>query len=275
MAHFAELGVEDLRDVEPSHIKHYVDGLKEVGKKAAAKSAYYSGKAFFQHCVEDGVLATNPAGSVKVKFAKAKRGKTDILKPEQVNTLILCIPDLSGMPDNPPKQTDMRDRALIAVMAYTFARIGGALSCRVRDFFYDDGAYWLDMTEKGEDEHLVPVQPAAADRLKEYIEYCGLTDPNAWLFQSANRIGSLSGKPYDRSNSLAMIKRRSKSVLGADINVKNHTFRATGIITALNRGKSYELVQEMANHIDGETTKLYDRSRRQHLADAMKDFDYD
>lgn len=131
------------------------------------------------------------------------------------------------------------------------------------------------MTEKGEVEHLVPVQPGASDRLKEYIAFCSLTDPNAWLFQSANCNGKLTGKPYDRSNSLAMIKRRSSQALGTEINVKNHTFRATGITTALNRGKSYELVQEMANHKDGETTKLYDRSRRARLAAEMKDFDYE
>jgi len=131
------------------------------------------------------------------------------------------------------------------------------------------------MTEKGEEEHLVPVPPAAAEKLREYIDYCALTDPNDWLFQSANRNGKLSGKPYDRSNSLAMIKGRSRDVLGTEINVKNHTFRATGITTALNRGKSYELVQEMANHKDGETTKLYDRSRRARLAAEMKDFDYE
>jgi len=89
MAYCYEIGVEDLLDVEPTHIKDYVEGLKDAGKKAAAKSAFYAGKAFFQHCVEDGVLSTNPAGSVKVKFPKSKYGKTAILSPDQVNTLIL------------------------------------------------------------------------------------------------------------------------------------------------------------------------------------------
>lgn len=93
MTHCAELGVEDILDVEPSHIKDYVDELKAIGKKTAAKSAFYASKAFFQRCVEDGILTANPAGSVRVKFPKAKRGKTDILTPEQVNARLLSIPD--------------------------------------------------------------------------------------------------------------------------------------------------------------------------------------
>lgn len=275
LGYCSELGLEDLLDIEATHIKNYVDGLKGDGKKAAAKSAFYAGKAFFQHCVDDGVLTVNPAGSVKMTFKKAKRGKTAVIEPQQVNDIILSIPDLSDLEENPPKETDMRDRALIAVMAYTFARIGGALSCRLKDFYYDDGQFWLDMTEKGEEEHEVPVPPAASEKLREYIAYCNISDPEAWLFQSANRNGKLTDKPYDRGNSLDMIKRRARKVLGDDINVKNHTFRATGITRALDMGKSYELVQEMANHSDGETTKLYDRTRRKRMAAAMRDFDYE
>lgn len=85
----------------------------------------------------------------------------------------------------------------------------------------------------------------------------------------------MTGRPYDRSNSRAMIKQRAITALGKDYNVTNHTFRATGITRALDEGKSFELVQEMANHQDSETTKLYDRTRRQRLAAAMDDFDYD
>lgn len=169
----------------------------------------------------------------------------------------------------------MRDRALIAVMAYTFARIGGALSCRLKDFQYEDGDYWLDMTEKGDDEHQVPVPPPAVIIIKEYIEYCKIKDPHAWLFQSANRNGKLSGKLYDRCNSLDMIKRRARTTLGPDVSVKNHTFRATGITRALDMGISFELVQDMANHSDGDTTKLYDRGWRKRMAAEMKNFDYD
>ena len=275
MAYCSDMGIDDLLDIEASHIKRYVEGLKDDGKKAAAKTAYYSGKAFFQHCVDDGVLTINPAGSVKVKFKKAKRGKTPIITANDVKAIIASIPDLSDIENNPPKETDMRDRALIAIMAHTFARIGGALSCRLKDFQYEDGDYWLDMTEKGDDEHYIPIPAAAVPMIQEYIEFCGLTDGDAWLFQSANRNGKLTGKPYDRTNSLDMVKRRARIILGKDINVRNHTFRATGITRALDEGKPYELVQDMANHSDGNTTKIYDRSRRKRMAQQMKDFNYD
>jgi len=275
LAHCEALGLDDLLDVEASHIKAYVEGQKELGKTAGAKSSFYAAKGFFQQCVDDGHIAVNPAGSVAVKFKKPKSGKTRRLTSAQVNTLILSIPDLSDVEDNPPKETDLRDRALISLMAYTFARIGGALSCRVKDFYFDEEEWWLRMIEKGDEEHEVFVPKAAAEKLRDYIRHCKMTDPQAWLFQSANRNGKLSGKPYDRSNSRDMIARRAKHVLGEEIKVSNHTFRVTGITNALDRGISYELVQEMANHKDAETTKLYDRTRSRRTVKAMKDFDYE
>ncbi len=226
-------------------------------------------REFFNACVLCGALTANPAAFVKPPRASQKHGTTLVIEAAEVTQI------LDHISANLKRQADYRDRALVAILAYTFARIGGALSSRLKDFYFDDDYYWLDMTEKGEEEHLVPVPPAAAEKLREYIDYCALRDPNDWLFQSANRTGRLSGTPYDRSNSLAMIKLRSRTAPGTEINVKNHTFRATENTTALNRGKSYELIQEMPNQKDGETTKFYDRSRRARLAAEMKDFDYE
>jgi len=266
-------GIVDLLDVEAGHIKDYIRVLRSAGKNSAAHTAFYSSKAFFQQCVDDGYLSSNPCGSIKEKFPKPKRGATQVLSPSQINQLILSIPCLDG--EESPKESDMRDRALIALMAYTFARIGGALSTRIRDFKYQNDRYWLRMVEKGDKKHTVYVPQAAAEKIVEYIEYADLTKPHDWLFQSANRNGKMSGRPYDRSNSREMIKRRSIAVFKKDLKVKNHTLRATGITNALMQGISFDIVQDMANHADGNTTKLYDKSPIERLIEAMDDFDYE
>jgi len=41
----------------------------------------------------------------------------------------------------------------------------------------------------------------------------------------------------------------------------NHTFRGTGITVFLQNGGSLEAAQDMANHADPRTTKLYDRRK--------------
>ena len=94
-----------------------------------------------------------------------------------------------------PKKRICLTELFIALMAYTFARIGGVLSAKIGDYYFDDGEMWLDMTEKGAKEHFLPVTGPAREYMGQYIEYCGLKDKMAPLFQSANRNGKLSGKP--------------------------------------------------------------------------------
>ncbi|HEY1804871.1 MAG TPA: hypothetical protein VGG45_10345 [Terracidiphilus sp.] len=41
----------------------------------------------------------------------------------------------------------------------------------------------------------------------------------------------------------------------------NHTFRGTGMTVFLQNGGSLEAAQDLANHADPRTTKLYDRRK--------------
>jgi integrase/recombinase XerD len=45
----------------------------------------------------------------------------------------------------------------------------------------------------------------------------------------------------------------------------NYTFRDTGITVFLHNGRSLQAAQDMANHSDPLTTKLYDRRKDRHL----------
>jgi len=62
-----------------------------------------------------------------------------------------------------------------------------------------------------------------------------------------------------RVDAFAMVKQRLKSA-GLPDAYSNHSFRATGITQFLENGGSLETAQQLANHADSRTTKLYDRS---------------
>lgn len=63
-----------------------------------------------------------------------------------------------------------------------------------------------------------------------------------------------------RRDMLRVVKQRCRaSGLSADF--CNHTFRGTGITVFLHNGGALEAAQDMANHSDPRTTKLYDRRK--------------
>lgn len=266
--------ISDILDIEPEHVRAYLDHrTKELGRVASARTHYSAIKSLFQYMVDKGYVSSNPAASVNYAFVDARKGKTPVIAAEDIRALLLSIPDDPNDPDNPAKQTDLRDRALIGLMAYTFVRIGGALSASVGDYRYDNGEMWLDMVEKGSKSHTLPITGAARDYIDSYIALCGLSEPSAPLFQSANRNGILTGKPYDRGNSRRMIARRAK-MIGIAGNTKNHTFRATGITHFLEAGGRLDDAQDIANHSDSSTTRRYDRRSNQRLVNVLKQVDY-
>ena len=268
------LEIKDMLDIEPDHVRAYLDHrTKDLQRVASARTHYSAIKSLFQYLVDQGYMAFNPAASVNYAFVDSQKGKTPVIAASDVRALILSIPDDMEDLDNPAKQTDLRDRALIGLMAYTFVRIGGALSTKVGDYRYDNGEMWLDMVAKGAKAHSLPITGAARDYIDTYIDVCGLLDSKAALFQSANRNGVLTGRPYDRGNSRRMVARRAK-VLGISGKTKNHTFRVTGITHFLEEGGRLDDAQDIANHADSSTTRRYDRRSNQRLVNILKQVDY-
>jgi len=154
-----------------------------------------------------------------------------------------------------------RDRALIGLMVFSFARISAALSCKVEDYGPRGKRWWLSLREKGGKRHEMPVHHMLEEYLDAYIDHAELReDPKSWLFRTGRgRSGDLTENQLDRTSAWKMVRRRGRQT-GILEKIGNHTFRATGLTAYLNAGGSLENAQNMAAHSDPKTTKLYDRT---------------
>jgi site-specific recombinase XerD len=70
----------------------------------------------------------------------------------------------------------------------------------------------------------------------------------------------MTDEALSRREMLRAVKQRCNAA-GPSESFCNHTFRGTGITVFLNNGGSLEAAQDMANHSDPRTTKLYDRRK--------------
>jgi len=186
-----------------------------------------------------------------------KRGKTPVLTAEETRELLDAI--------NTNSISGLRDRALVGVLVYSFARIGAALMMKVEDY-YPEGKRWrLRLHEKGGKEHVVPVHHTLEEYLDAYLDTAALRgDPKGPLFRSL-ALGTgrpLSDRPLAQSEAWRMIRRRAKNA-GINTKIGCHTFRATGITTYLENGGTLEHAQQIAAHESPRTTKLYDRTTDQ------------
>jgi integrase len=64
----------------------------------------------------------------------------------------------------------LRDRALIALMVYSFARVGAALAMRVEDVYTERRRVWVRLREKGGKAHAMPCHHNLEAYLTAYID---------------------------------------------------------------------------------------------------------
>jgi integrase/recombinase XerD len=208
-----------------------------------------------------GILPFNPAASVRGPKHVVKRGKTPVLTAGEARRLLNSI-----VPDDPAFTSaliDLRDRALIAVMVCSFARIGATLGMKVEDYYVEGRKAWFRLHEKGGKRHEVPAHHNAADYVDAYIAAAGIAaEKNSSPFRSIDRHRTLTSRPIDARNALDMIKRRAKAI-GLPETICCHTFRATSITAYLEEGGTIEHAQRIANHESPKTTNLYDRTSDQ------------
>jgi integrase len=198
------------------------------------------------------IVDRNPAAEVKGPKHRVTVGKTPVLSDEEMKQLLDHI-DVSHV-------VGLRDRALIASMFFSFARISAVLGMKVEDYFTKGKRSWLRLHEKGGKYHEVPVHHNADEFLHEYLEAAGIGgDKKSPLFRTTvGKTRLLTTHALQRSEAWAMIKRRAKDV-GINTEACNHTFRASGITNYLRNGGSRDNAQKIAAHNDVRTTALYDR----------------
>ena len=156
----------------------------------------------------------------------------------------------------------LRDRALIGVMIYSFARVGAVAKMSVRDYHTQGDRGWFRLNEKGDKYVQVPAHHKAREYLAAYLDAAGIRDqPRSPLFRAAyKKTGRLTARGLSTAAILGMMHRR-----GADAQLSKeltcHTCRATGITAFLEGGGDIETAQFLAGHADPRTTKLYDRRK--------------
>jgi integrase len=187
-----------------------------------------------------------------------------VLDPDEWRRLIDSIPT--------DTLRDLRDRALIATLTYSFARITAALRMKVEDLRPQGASWQVQLHEKGGKEHAMPCHHALAEALRAYIDAAAIADDRkGWLFRTSPRHSAavLTERPMKQDDAWRMIRRRAVAV-GIFAPIGNHSFRATGITAYLANGGALEHAQSMAAHESPRTTKLYDRTQDRLTQDEVE-----
>jgi site-specific recombinase XerD len=256
--------VRSVAAVQPLHVAAWIEMQTREHAAPTVKARLAAIRRLFDWLVTGQVVPVNPASSVRGPSHTVTVGKTPVLAPEEARALIDSIEVTTIV--------GLRDRALIALMVFSFARIGAALGMKVEDVYPQNRRLWVRLREKGGKAHAMPCHHHLETYLTAYIEGAGLdANPKGPLFRT---IGRGKGRPLTRTplpqaNAYAMIGRRAAAA-GIATRLGTHSFRATGITAYLKNGGTLEKAAQMANHASTRTTQLYDRRREELSLDEVE-----
>ena len=250
--------------IRPHDVATYIETLQQTHAAPGVKQQLAAVRMLFDWLITGQVVPTNPASAVRGPKHVVKTGKTPVLEGTEWRRLIDSIPT--------DTVRDLRDRALIAILTYGFARIGAALKMRVEDLQAKGSGWLIRLHEKGGKQHMMPCHHALAEALHDYITAAGISaDKKRFLFGTSRGHGGtvLSERPMAQADAWRMVRKRALAA-GIMAPIGNHSFRATGITAYLANGGTLEHAQSMAAHESPRTTKLYDRTKERLTQDEIE-----
>jgi site-specific recombinase XerD len=255
--------IRELSEIRSHHVAGYVERLGKTHAPPSVKQHLAAIRMLFDWLVIGQIVSSNPASAVRGPTYVVHTGKTPVLLGEEARVLLDSI--------TTDTLVGLRDRALIALLVYTFARVSAAMQMNGEDVYIQGKRLWVRLHEKGGKEHTLPCHHELEGNLDAYRDAIGIGhEKGTPLFRSAiRRTGRLTEKRMHRIDAFRMVKRRARAA-GILSPIGCHTFRATGITQYLLHGGKLEHAQHMAAHESSRTTGLYDRRKDEITLDEVE-----
>ena len=167
-----------LAAIRPFDVAAWVNELQETHGAPGVKQQLAAVRMLFDWLITGQVVPFNPASAVRGPKHVVKTGKTPVLDGAEWRRLIDSIPT--------DTVRELRDRALIATLTYSFARITAALRMKVEDLRPQGAGWQVQLHEKGGKQHAMPCHHALAEALRAYIDAAGIAeDRKGFLFRTS------------------------------------------------------------------------------------------
>ena len=151
-----------LEQVTPIVVATYIEQSRRALSDPTVKLHLSAIRMLFDYLVVGQIVPFNPAAAVRGPKHVVKKGKTPVLTAEETRQLLDSIATDSMI--------GLRDRALIGVMLYSFARVSAVIGMNIEDYYPQGRRMWFRLHEKGGKHHEVPAHHKVEEYMDAYLE---------------------------------------------------------------------------------------------------------
>jgi site-specific recombinase XerD len=235
--------IADQRDTATKYTDHpYHDPIKGGLSDQTIAGRVRTTKRLFNWLEEEGIIQNNPTARIKTP------------RPRQEEPKAISVQDFKALLETAQTDSpaDIRDRAIILILADTGVRVSGLCGLRVKDVHFDEGL--IKTTEKGKKSRFVPFSPLTREALEAWLEIRP-TDRGDRLFFSQSTSRKNRGRL--ETNGVAQILKRRAKEAGIKGRCNPHSFRHFFAREFLLAGGDLGTLADLMGHEDVQTTKIY------------------
>jgi len=248
---FSERSRSDWAAVTPDDVVDHLEALRAGGAAdASVARALAALRMLLRHLVAEGRLRVDP--SARLSSPVLRRTLPGALSLEDVEALL-------GAPRGASWRA-VRDRALLAVLYASGARVSEAAGLRIEDWSRDLRV--LRLHGKGDKTRIVPCGARCDAALREWVD--GPRAQAAGAAQRAEVFVSRSGAPLDRTNAWRRVKAAALAA-GIRARVTPHVLRHSFATHMIEGGGDLRSVQELLGHASIRTTEIYTHLDHEHV----------
>ena len=245
---------EEFRQITRAHVIAWRDQLIQKQLAPATIRRKLSSLAdLFTYLCDRNAIANHPVNGVKRPNEDSNEGKTPAISDDQVRSLLKA----------PPTDTikGKRDSAILAIAAYHGARRAEIANLQVKNMHLRQGIMHLHFLGKGNKNRYVPLHPAAAALIEDYLDAAGHRDDrHGAMFRPIrnNRTQKLDKSLSDKA--IYYICKQYAKQIGIDEGLFSpHALRATAATNALEHNSDLKRVRDWLGHANISTTTMYDK----------------
>ncbi len=227
------------KDVIDSSTEELISFLAKIKNKRTLNRKLSAINSFFDFCVKSHFIADKP----NIKIAKIPKNLPKFMEYDQIMHAVSLIDTSNWL--------GMRDAAFLLFLYASGTRVSEAINATKSDL--QDGEWLKIRNAKGDKERLVPLAPAATEKLYAYLNARPFVDDMLWL--------NYQGKKMSRITAYKI----TQKYLGVSPHILRHSY-ATALILG---GADLRVVQELLGHVSIDTTQIYTHLHREDLAQTL------
>jgi len=240
-----ELGKLPLDQITPTTISRFLEKLREAGLAPATSDKYLSLlKTICQLAVELDLIAKNPARSIK------------LLNAPKAPAAFFTVTQLKAFVDAAMASDELIGSRMLALMAFTGARLGEATALRWDDLDIENGIWRLPTQKSGKPGIIV-----LSDAAKAVIADLVPVRQDDFVFPGARGNAQ-------RSRPIRLFRKIFKTAKLDGLGLKIHSLRHAWVSAAIYAGIPIEVVSHAARHSSPTVTRIYSHPHQSSLIAA-------